>query len=113
VPVDLAIELPTRLPMPIEAAAYFTVCEALTNVAKYAGATRAWVTVERRDGHLDVEVGDDGAVGAGSGLLGLRDRIAAVNGTLEIESPPAAGTVLRARLPVDARQGLPLAAAGG
>ena len=92
----------------IEAAAYFTVCEALTNVAKYASATRAWVTVERRDGHLDVEVGDDGVGGAdpssGSGLLGLRDRIAAVNGTLDIESRPAAGTVLRVRLPVAAER---------
>jgi signal transduction histidine kinase len=65
------------------------------------------VTVERRDGQLEVEVGDDGiggaALGAGSGLQGLRDRIAAVNGTLTIQSRPAAGTVLRARLPLPAR----------
>jgi signal transduction histidine kinase len=106
VPVDLNLELPAgRLPISIEAAAYFTVCEALTNVAKYAQATHAWVTVERRDGHLEVEVGDDGRGGAslhaGSGLQGLRDRIAAVNGTLDINSRPTAGTVLRARLPLE------------
>jgi PAS domain S-box-containing protein len=105
VPVDLHVALPAqRLPISVEAAAYFTVCEALTNVAKYARATRAWVNVEPRDGHLDVEVRDDGVGGAklngGSGLQGLRDRISAVNGTLELKSRPAAGTVLRARLPV-------------
>ena len=96
-----------RLPISIEAAAYFTVCEALTNVAKYAGASRAWVNVECRDGQLDVEVGDDGVggadVGAGSGLQGLRDRIEAVNGTLDIDSRPGAGTVVTARLPAGAR----------
>jgi PAS domain S-box-containing protein len=103
VPVQLHAELSERLAMPIEAAAYFTVAEALTNVAKYARATRAWVDVDQRDGCLCVEIGDDGAGGAdlrpGSGLQGLRDRIAAVNGTLTIDSPPGAGTVLRAHLP--------------
>jgi PAS domain S-box-containing protein len=104
VPVDLRCTLPAeRLPISIEATAYFTVCEALTNVAKYANATRAWVTVERRNGHVDVEVGDDGVGGAdidaGSGLQGLRDRVAAVNGTLELVSRPGTGTVVRARLP--------------
>ena len=73
-------------------------------MAKYAHATRAWVMVHRRNGHVDVEIGDDGIGGvdpsAGSGLEGLRDRIAAVDGTLEIRSRPQQGTVLRARLPV-------------
>ena len=106
VPVELRVALPNlRLTMPVEAAAYFMVCEALTNVAKHAGATHAWVNVEPLDGHLGVEVGDDGAGGAdrraGSGLQGLRDRIAAVNGILTIDSQPGAGTVLRARLPID------------
>jgi signal transduction histidine kinase len=106
VPVEVRVALPSaRLPLSAEAAAYFTVCEALTNVAKYARASRAWVNVEQLDGHLGVEVGDDGAGGAdrraGSGLQGLRDRIAAVNGTLTIDSQPGAGTVLRARLPID------------
>ncbi|MFZ1997200.1 MAG: PAS domain-containing protein [Solirubrobacteraceae bacterium] len=106
VPVELRVALPNpRLAMSVEAAAYFTVCEALTNVAKHACATRAWVTVEQLDGQLGVEVVDDGTGGAdrraGSGLQGLRDRIAAVNGTLTIESRPSAGTVVRARLPIE------------
>ena len=105
VPVELDVDLPAaRLPMPVEAAAYFTVCEALTNVAKYARASRSWVIVEVHGDLLAVEVGDDGVGGAdmrsGSGLLGLRDRIAAVNGTLDIQSRPAGGTVLRASVPV-------------
>ena len=104
VPVEVRTELPERLAMPIEAAAYFTVAEALTNVAKYARANRAWVDVDQREGYLRVEIGDDGAGGAdvrpGSGLQGLRDRIAAVNGTLTIDSQPGAGTILRAQLPI-------------
>jgi signal transduction histidine kinase len=104
VPVELRTTLPERLPDAVESAAYFTVCEALTNVAKYANATYAWVTVERRNGQLDVEIGDDGVGGAdpsaGSGLQGLRDRIAAVDGTLEVSSRPRKGTVVRAHLPV-------------
>ena len=104
VPVELTIALPERLPLPVESAAYFTVCEALTNVAKYAQASRAWVTVERRNGSLEVAVADDGVGGAdpnaGSGLEGLRDRISAIEGTLEIDSRPGEGTVVRASLPV-------------
>ena len=106
VPVELRTALPERLPIAVECAAYFTVSEALTNVAKYANASYAWVTVERRNGHLAVEIGDDGIGGvnpsAGSGLDGLRDRIAALDGTLEIASSPRQGTVLRVRLPVPA-----------
>ena len=89
--------------MTLEAAAYFTVCEALTNSAKHARASRAWVNVEHRGDHLDVEIGDDGIGGAdvrsGSGLQGLRDRVEAVSGTLDIDSPPGSGTIMRARLP--------------
>jgi PAS domain S-box-containing protein len=110
VPVALDVALPPRrLAISVEAAAYFTVCEGLTNIAKYASASRAWVNVEERDGHLDIEVGDDGVGGAtmssGTGLQGLRDRIAAVNGTLDIESRSGTGTVLRARLPLDPSPG--------
>ena len=105
VPVALRVALPARrLAVSVEAAAYFTVCEALTNVDKYARASRAWVSVEQRGGHLDVEVGDDGVGGAessGLGLQGLRDRVAAVNGALDIDSRPGSGTVLRARLPIE------------
>jgi PAS domain S-box-containing protein len=106
VPVELRLALPgRRLATAVEAAAYFTVSEALTNVAKYAHASRAWVGVEQFERHLGVEVGDDGTGGAdlrpGSGLQGLSDRIAAINGTLTIDSPPGAGTILRARLPID------------
>ena len=104
VPVELDASLPAaRLPMAVEAAAYFVVSEALTNVAKYARASHASVCVEVCDGYLDVTVDDDGVggadPGAGSGLQGLRDRLAAVNGTLEIESRHGSGTRLRARLP--------------
>jgi signal transduction histidine kinase len=105
VPVELRVVLPRpRLAPSVEAASYFTVSEGLTNVAKYASATRAWVDVQHLDDHLLVEVGDDGAGGArvrpGCGLQGLRDRIAAVNGTMTIDSPRGAGTAIRARLPI-------------
>ena len=104
VPVELETSLPAeRLPPPVEAAAYFAVSEGLTNVARYAEASHAWVCVEQHNGHLDVTIRDDGVGGAdlgkGSGLQGLRDRLAALNGTLDVESPPGAGTALRARLP--------------
>jgi len=73
-------------------------------VARYAGASEARVRVAQDDGHLDVSVGDDGVggatLGAGSGLEGLRDRVAALNGTLIVESVPGSGTRLLARLPL-------------
>ena len=112
VPVELRTALPSeRLPMPVESAAYFTVCEGLTNIAKYAKAGHAWINVEECDGHLAVEVGDDGVggalFGAGSGLEGLRDRVEAVNGTLVVDSRPGNGTVLTARLPVNTAESKP------
>jgi PAS domain S-box-containing protein len=102
VPVELETALPEeRLPMAVEAAGYFVVSEALTNVARYAQATHARVVVEAHDGRLEITVSDDGVggaePGAGSGLQGLHDRLAAVGGTLTIESPPGGGTRLRAR----------------
>jgi signal transduction histidine kinase len=103
VPVELG-ELPReRLPEAIEVAAYFVVAESLTNVAKYADATYATVNVERTDGRLLVEVADDGVGGAdpdnGTGLRGLADRLAVIEGRLEIDSAPGAGTTIRARIP--------------
>jgi PAS domain S-box-containing protein len=105
VPVALELELGgERLAEGLESTAYYVVSEALTNVARHAQADRAWVRVERRNGSVELEVRDDGCGGAqtgsGSGLEGLRDRVAAVNGALEVYSPPGRGTVLRARLPV-------------
>jgi signal transduction histidine kinase len=102
-PVEFVGGLRGRLPEAVETAAYFVVSEALTNVAKYARAEHATVRVEREDGRLVLEVSDDGVGGAtpasGSGLRGLADRVAALDGELEIASPPGAGTRLRVRLP--------------
>jgi signal transduction histidine kinase len=92
-----------RLPKPVELAAYFVACEALANVAKYAHATHASVRVTRRDGLAVIEIADDGIGGAdetkGTGLQGLADRVATLNGRLHILSPPGAGTVVTAELP--------------
>ena len=104
-PVELE-EAPTgRLAEPVEAAAYFVVAEALTNVAKYAEATRASVQLRRDNGSLLVEVADDGVGGAdaarGSGLRGLADRVSALDGRLEVESPVGGGTTVRASIPCE------------
>jgi signal transduction histidine kinase len=104
IPIELSDAPEDRLPAPIEAAAYFVVAEALTNVVKYADASHASVTVVRSNGHAVVEVRDDGVGGAdpgrGSGLRGLADRVAALDGRLELQSPPGEGTLLRAEIPV-------------
>ena len=104
-PVPVEVVAPNeRLPEEIEAAAYFVCSEALANVAKYASAARAAVSVTVRDGRLLVEVVDDGrggaVLGGGTGLRGLADRVEALGGTLRVESPPGAGTRLAAELPV-------------
>jgi signal transduction histidine kinase len=106
VPVEI-VEVPEeRLAAAAETTAYFTVSEALTNVAKYAQATHATVRIARENGALLVEVRDDGVGGArataGSGLSGLADRVGACDGTLTVDSPPGEGTLLRAVLPLDA-----------
>jgi signal transduction histidine kinase len=104
VPVESLVNVPERLPAAIEAAAYFLVAEALTNVARYAEATSARVVIRREADMLLVEVADDGVGGvdpsAGSGIRGLDDRVAAVGGALQIDSPVGHGTRLRASLPV-------------
>jgi signal transduction histidine kinase len=105
VPVELDVELEQRPPEAVEVATYYLVSEALTNVAKYAHASNASVAVTRDDGHLIVEVVDDGVGGAdpsgGSGLRGLADRVEALDGRLEVESPPGAGTRVWAEIPLD------------
>ena len=102
-PIELDVDA-VRLPENIEATAYYIVAEALTNVTRHAGATRARVTVAREDGVVRVEIADDGEGGAdatrGSGLIGLRDRAEAVRGTLAVVSPPGGGTVITASLPL-------------
>ena len=103
VPVELAQLPDERLPEAVELAAYFVVAEALTNVAKYAHATHAKVEVARANGRLVVEVEDDGVGGAnpddGTGLRGLADRIAVLEGRLEIDSEQGKGTTVRAQIP--------------
>jgi signal transduction histidine kinase len=104
VPIDVVALPGDRLPPPVEIAVYFVVAEALTNVAKYARATSATVSISVAGGVVTVEVSDDGAggadVAAGSGLRGLSDRVAALDGRLELHSPPGAGTRLRAEIPL-------------
>lgn len=108
-PVELAYTLGERLPQPVEAAAYYVVAEALTNVAKYASATLATVAVARANGRAVVRVTDDGVGGAdmsrGSGLRGLRDRVEALDGQLRVESPTGGGTVVVAEIPMSGRSG--------
>jgi signal transduction histidine kinase len=104
VPVTVTGVPERRLPAPVEAAAYFVVAEALTNVAKYAEAESATVALELEHGVLRVRISDDGRGGAdpaaGTGLRGLRDRVDALDGMLRVESPPGAGTALTAELPL-------------
>jgi PAS domain S-box-containing protein len=104
-PVELETVPDERLPGPVEAAAFYVVSEALTNVAKYAHASSVRVRVEQLNGYARVEVADDGVGGAdpagGSGLRGLADRVSALDGRLEIASPPGEGTSIRAEIPVE------------
>jgi signal transduction histidine kinase len=103
VPVEVESMPTQRLPAPVEAAAYFVVAEALTNVARYSEASGATVRVVRENGRVAVEVADDGVGGAdpdrGSGLRGLADRVATLDGRLDVRSPAGAGTTVRAEIP--------------
>jgi signal transduction histidine kinase len=104
-PVPVTVDVAERRYDPqLEAAAYFVVAEALTNVVRYAGATEARVSAGERDGRFVVTITDDGRGGAdpaaGSGLRGLADRVAAVEGRLTISSPSGGGTIIRAELPL-------------
>jgi signal transduction histidine kinase len=103
VPVELVETPDERLPSSVESAVYFVVAEALTNVARYAQARTVTVTVVRNNGHVDVRVSDDGVGGAdpgrGSGLRGLSDRVAALDGRLDLTSYDGDGTTVTARIP--------------
>jgi signal transduction histidine kinase len=110
-PIDCDLQIEGRLPDPVEAAAYFVVAEAVTNVVKYSQASHCTVRAWKDGDVVEVEIVDDGVGGAdasrGSGLRGLDDRLAAVDGKLDVESPRGSGTRVRARIPCDA--GAPLA----
>ena len=101
-PVEIGQVPSSRLPVPVETSAYFVVDEALTNAAKHARCSHAHVRVRVENGSATVEVHDYGVGGAdpsaGSGLRGLADRVSALGGGLEIESPPGKGTTVRARI---------------
>jgi signal transduction histidine kinase len=103
VPVTAEVDPGGRLPAAVEAAAYFVIAEALANVAKHARASHAWVRVHRQDDTLHVTVRDDGRGGAdeqgGTGLAGIRRRVAASDGTYRLSSPPGGPTELTVELP--------------
>ncbi len=106
-PVAVTVDVDQRPGAPVEIAAYYLVCETLTNVAKYAGASEATVAVRREHDRLIVEVADDGVGGAdparGSGLRGLADRVNALGGTVHVSSPAGQGTTVRAEIPCPPR----------
>jgi signal transduction histidine kinase len=103
-PVDVTGVPDERLAAPVEAAAYYVVAESITNVAKYAHASSATVSIGHANGTATVTVSDDGIGGAdpagGSGLRGLAARVEALNGRLDVDSPPGGGTRIRAEIPL-------------
>jgi signal transduction histidine kinase len=102
IPTQVRCECPTRLPAPVETAAYYVASESLANVLKHADASRADIDVSLSNGHAVIEVSDDGRGGAdplGSGLRGLRDRVEALDGALHVDSQAGAGTRVRAVIP--------------
>jgi signal transduction histidine kinase len=110
VPVEMKVRIDNRLPEPVEVAAYYVVSEMLTNTAKHAQASAVYVDVARADEVLRISVRDDGVGGAdpagGSGLVGVRDRVEALGGTIELKSAKGAGTAVEVVLPLDrAREG--------
>jgi len=103
VPVRLTMDIEGRLPERIEAAAYYLICEALANTAKHAHASKVTVQISGHDGRIRIEVADDGRGGAemanGSGLRGLADRVAALDGRFVVTSAAGAGSVITAEIP--------------
>ncbi len=104
IPVELDIRGSGRPPQPVEAAAYYVVSEALTNAVKHSNASAVWVDVDTGDAAVRLSIRDDGVGGAapgqGSGLLGLKDRVAALGGAIEIESPAGGGTSVSVSIPL-------------
>jgi signal transduction histidine kinase len=105
VPVDVTLDLPGRLTEAVESAGYFVVCEALANIGRHSGATRAEVVGRYADGLLAIEIRDDGRGGAdagrGSGLTGLADRVSVLDGRISLSSPPGGPTLLRVEIPCE------------
>jgi signal transduction histidine kinase len=105
VPVAIDLNVDRRLPESVEVAAYYVVAEALTNAAKHAQASQASVTAVVADDELNLTISDDGiggtVAGAGSGLIGLKDRVAALAGRLDISSPAGSGTTLNVLIPLE------------
>jgi signal transduction histidine kinase len=104
VPVEVTGVPKAPLPKPVEAAVYFVTAEVLTNVAKYAKADGAAVNLAVADGTVLLQITDDGVGGAdtagGTGLSGLSDRVEALDGTIDIESPPGGGTAVTVQIPL-------------
>jgi signal transduction histidine kinase len=108
VPTTVDVQLARRLPEAQEVALYFVAAEALANVAKYADASQVEIRVEQDPDDATIEIADDGVGGAsangGSGLRGLKDRVEALGGRLRVDSPPGAGTTVRAQVPLRAQR---------
>ncbi len=104
VPVELHVQIAARLPERTELGSYYIISEALTNAAKHANPSRVDIEVVEADGLLCLVVRDDGTGGAqlvpGSGLVGLKDRVAALGGRLSVESPPGGGTTIDVEIPI-------------
>ena len=108
VPVDLSVSMPVRPSIGVETMAYFCVAELLANISRHSGADRAVVTIDGDEHQLRIAVQDNGSggvqIGAGSGLTGLRDRLAMLDGTLDVDSPPGGPTVVTVKVPPGAPQ---------
>jgi signal transduction histidine kinase len=104
-PVYLDMSLTAEPPEPVDIAVYFIVSELLTNAAKHAHASAVYVDLSAKDGVLRLNVRDDGVGGAdpsaGSGLLGLADRVKAMSGSIQVDSPAGSGTTVSVELPLD------------
>ena len=105
VPVEMHVDCEGRMPEPVEVAAYYVVSEALANAAKHSEASALRVDVGRENGFIQLSIEDDGVGGAdparGSGLMGLKDRVEALGGEVQVSSPPGEGTALQVSIPID------------